>query len=287
MTQVWKLSLDGEETDIYEAAETLGFLDDSEALAITVFEKEVKTAALNFVLEALYETEAEAKTAQAIIPGIISAVEDQDWVSLTQSGLPPVAAGRFFVHGSHDKDAIPSGTEFPILIDAGMAFGTGHHGTTKGCLVIFDNLLLDGNAPSSVLDLGCGAGILAIAAAKALPNIDIYASDIDPDAIEVTKANAKINAVGDSINAFQADGFSSANLKGQSFDLIFANILAGPLMGLAPEIFQATKPKGRVILSGILAEQAETVATTFSKAGFQVTPKITLEGWTSLLAIKP
>jgi len=282
MTQVWMLSLSGEEKEMYKIAEILGFLEESEALAVSVYETPE-----THKVEALYDALENAKLARTKVGGDITKLEDRDWVSETQSGLSPVEAGRFFVHGSHDSDKIPSHIEFPILIDAGMAFGTGHHGTTKGCLLILDQLRENNISPSKVLDLGCGAGILAIAAAKSLPDSIILASDIDPDAIEVTKDNAKLNQVSTHIKAFKADGFASPHLKAQSFDLIFANILAGPLMSLAPDIFEATSAKGKVVLSGILEEQGSTVKAMFETVGFIVESETRLDGWSSFLMKRP
>jgi ribosomal protein L11 methyltransferase len=278
---LWKLEIVTDEDKAFEIAETLGFLSESEAQSVSLFEQ-----GENKLVEAIYLTESDAQTARAEVGGDVSVLIEKDWVSEVQSGLPAVKAGRFFIYGSHEKNNIPHDVAHPVLIDAGMAFGTGHHGTTKGCLVIFDEILSEGFKPSSILDLGCGAGILAISAAKALPDSEILASDIDQDAVEVTLENARLNQADDKIKAIQADGFHSASLLDQTFELIFANILAAPLMGLAPDIYNATAPKGKVILSGILAEQSETVSTAFQKAGFQVTPKVTLEDWTSLLAVK-
>ena len=278
---LWKLEIITDEEKAFEVAEALGFLTESEAQSVSLFDQ-----GENKLVEAIYLSETDAVTAQAEIGGDVSAIIEKDWVSEVQSGLPAVRAGRFFIYGSHEKDNIPDDVAHPVLIDAGMAFGTGHHGTTKGCLVIFDELLTEGFKPTSVLDLGCGAGILAIAAAKALPDSDILASDIDQDAVEVTVENSRLNEAGNKLKAIQADGFHSPSLLDQTFELVFANILAGPLMGLAPEIYKATKSKGRVILSGILTEQADTVSAAFEAAGFKVTPKLTLEDWTSLLAEK-
>lgn len=278
---LWKLEIITNEEKAFEVAEALGFLTESEAKSVSLFEH-----GDNKLVEAIYLSEREAVAAQSKIGGEVSVIVDKDWVSEVQSGLPAVKAGRFFIYGSHEKDNIPDDVAHPVLIDAGMAFGTGHHGTTKGCLVIFDELLSEGFKPANILDLGCGAGILAIAAAKALPNSDILASDIDADAVEVTIENARLNEAGKKLNAIQADGFHSPSLLDQTFELVFANILAGPLMGLAPDIYKATKPKGKVILSGILTEQWETVSAAFQAAGFTVTPKLTLEDWTSLLAVK-
>ena len=129
----------------------------------------------------------------------ITQLPDEDWVAKSQAGLPPVEAGRFWIHGAHDADKIPTDIPWPVKIEAGAAFGTGHHGTTKGCLLIFDDLLKQNYRPNKILDLGCGAGTLAIAAAKAL-SINILATDIDADAVSVTLQNANINKVGTSVS---------------------------------------------------------------------------------------
>ena len=283
-TPPFALFVRGASDVIFAVSDTLGFESPMEALAVSVFEDGPTT----MHVQALYNCEADAEaalTALSLPPNIesfITQLADQDWVSLSQSGLPPVKAGRFWVYGDHDVDNIPEGVAHPICINAGMAFGTGHHGTTKGCLLIYNDLLDQGFAAKDILDLGCGAGTLAIAAAKAQSQT-ILATDIDPDAVGVTDDNAKLNGVDNWVEAVTADGFNHDALKGRSFDLIFANILAGPLMGLAPDIAKALVPSGYVILSGILNEQADQVIATFAKAG--ITAKAhTPEGeWTSLL----
>lgn len=293
--QPWALTLEGPNTLIYELAEALGFDEVMEALSVSIFESETRAAgdSPNSTLQALYETETDAKTALIglmIDNKITSSVKQlpaTNWVSLSQQGLPPVSAGRFWVHGSHDTEAAPASAKHKILIDAGLAFGTGHHGTTKGCLIIFDTLLNEGFSPKTVLDLGTGAGTLAIAAAMALPSsTDILATDIDADPVDVTGENARLNGVGERMAIAQADGFQSPAFEGRSFDLIFANILAGPLMGLAPHISAALAPKGKVILSGIIDEMAAKVTQAFEAEGLTVTSQPSIEGWTSLLAAK-
>jgi len=285
--QPYALFIRGEEKAVFNIAERLGFAEDMEALALSVFEDGPDT----MQVQALFATETEALASQSSLnlspdfESFVVQLDDEDWVSKSQKGLPPVDAGRFWVYGSHDADTIPAHVTWPIHIDAGQAFGTGHHGTTKSCLITFDKLLQSGFDPKDVLDLGCGAGILAIAAAKALGRT-VLATDIDPDAVAVTKENADINAVAPHIISEVSNGFESAILKDRQFNLIFANILAGPLMGLAPDITKALAPGGRVILSGILDEQAATVAASFEKAGLSVSPQPSLSGWTSLLASK-
>ena len=291
----WALTLRGPNEAIYAIGEALGFDDVMDALSISIFEAETRAAgdSPNSVVQALYETQADAESAlsRLSVPSEVSHFIEQlpetDWVSLSQQGLPPVEAGRFWVYGSHDKDKVPQKAEHPILVDAGLAFGTGHHGTTKGCLLIFDALLDEGFAPKTVLDLGTGAGTLAIAAAMSLPSsTDILATDIDHDSVLVTQENARVNGVGERLVITQADGFESDVFKERSFELIFANILAGPLMGLAPDIAAALAPKGKVILSGIIDEMAKAVTEAFTAQGLSVTPQPSLEGWTSLLAVK-
>ena len=196
----WALTLEGPNALIYELGEELGFSEVMDGLSLSIFESEARAAgdSPNSSLQALYESEADAKTALSglslgtDITQTITQLPSTDWVSLSQEGLPPVSAGRFWVYGSHDADNVPADIPHTILIDAGLAFGTGHHGTTKGCLVIFDALLSSGFNPKTVLDLGCGAGTLAIAAAKALGRT-ILATDIDQDAVDVTRQNAKLN----------------------------------------------------------------------------------------------
>lgn len=292
MTLPFALFIRGSSGEIFDLSDSLGFDAQMNALAVSIFEDgSSRVPSGRMFVQALYETRREAEQALAGLDlpphmeSTISQIPDEDWVSLSQAGLPPVGAGRFWVYGQHDADCVPPGTPHPIHIDAGLAFGTGHHGTTKGCLLIFDGLLNAGFDPKNILDLGCGAGTLAIAAALALKR-KVLATDIDQDAVDVTLANARINAVGDFIEAVQADGFESSALTGQTFDLIFANILAGPLMGLAPDIARAMRPGSKVILSGIIDDQAETVARAFEKTGLTIDYHPSIDGWTSLLGTR-
>ncbi|WP_298911753.1 50S ribosomal protein L11 methyltransferase [uncultured Algimonas sp.] len=264
----------------YALAETLGFDDMTEALSVSIFDDGPDRVHI----QALYETKAHAEAASATIdPRLefaISQVPNEDWVRLSQSGLAPVMAGRFAIHGSHDTP--PRGLAFPIQVDAGQAFGTGHHGTTQSCLLMLDELETSGAKPGQILDLGTGAGVLAIAAAKLFPEASILATDIDPMAIEVAISNAMSNDV--SYESLVADGFEADSLRGRTFDLIIANILAGPLRELAPDIAGAISPDGQAILSGILDEQAQWVADAFRKTGLTVQSRPSLGGWTSLWA---
>ena len=287
--QPFALYVRGPKDLMFDLSDRLGFQSHMEALAVSLFEDDPANDI--FCVQALYETQAEADNAlsglalSADIEAFISELPDEDWVSISQKGLPPVEAGRFWIYGGHDKDKTPANTPWPIHIEAGPAFGTGHHGTTKGCLLIFDELLMAGSTFEKILDLGCGAGTLAIAAAMAT-GTHVLGTDIDQDAVDVTLENAAQNKTQDLIKAYQADGFDSPALKDQKFDLIFANILAGPLMGLAPDISAALLPGGHVILSGILTELADTVTEVFEGQDIAIKKGPALSGWTSLHGIK-
>lgn len=215
-------------------------------------------------------------------PFVISEVPETDWVAKVKRELAPVAAGRFFVYGSHDADKVPEGVE-PLLIDAAMAFGTGHHGTTLGCLKALDWLIGQGEVKHAVADIGCGTAVLAMAAARTWPET-VIASDIDPVAVEVALANAGANDLTGRITCVEAAGFDHPDLAAAGpFDLIFANILKGPLMALAPDLSAALQPGGHAILSGILVEQAEDVAEEYARFGANMTRREDIGDWSTLI----
>ena len=205
---------------------------------------------------------------------------EEDWVRLSLEGLKPVEAGRFVVYGAHDKDVELKG-KTGIEIEAGPAFGTGHHGTTRGCLIACGRLYEEGVEARRILDLGCGTGLLAIGAARLWPDAEILASDIDPDAVEETEINAEKNNVQTRIEAFAADGFQDARLDG-AFDLIFANILAGPLQDLAGQLAERLAPRGVTILSGLLEEQIDAVSAAYETQGLSLRDSDIVEGWAIL-----
>jgi ribosomal protein L11 methyltransferase len=221
---------------------------------------------------------AGATTAQAIA---FDTVDAKDWVKASLDDLVPVPAGRFVVHGAHDRARIPQ-NKLAIEIEAALAFGTGHHGTTRGCLLLLDHVL-KARRPRRVLDLGTGTAVLAIAAAKALHG-PVLASDIDPLSVTVARDNAGLNAVGHLVRVIRATGFSAPDFAGHGpFDLVLANILANPLRQLAMPMARHLAPSALVILSGLLHHQARGVIAAYRARGLVPLRHLTIEGWSSLL----
>lgn len=289
---LWKMDARGKRTALEPAYERLNAMDPPGFLSLSLFEEEGD--ATHARLEALFEdqpdTDAFLETAgltQDAADIEFAPLPEEDWVALSLEGLQPVSAGRFTVHGRHDLDKVPHGAT-PILIEAGQAFGTGHHGTTRGCLMAFDDLLKAGETFGNILDLGCGAGTLAIAAAKTLRGAAIMASDNDPLAVEVTLENAGSNRVAGRITALTAEGFEDAALREAApFDLIFANILAAPLIALSGDIAGALAPGGRTILSGLLVEQEDRVRKAFEAAGLTQESRAAIDDWATLVMRRP
>jgi ribosomal protein L11 methyltransferase len=208
-------------------------------------------------------------------------IPDENWVERVQRGLHPVSAGRFLVHGSHDR-AAGKGKRFAMEVDAGQAFGTAHHGTTRGCLIAIDRLAKP-RTWQSVLDLGTGSGVLAMAVAK-LSTAQVLASDIDPIAVSVAEENWRRNGVSGAINGLVAAGLHAAEFQRRApFDLITANILAAPLIRLAPRLAPLAAPGGHIVLSGLLDSQAREVSATYRRLGLVLESRIPLEGWTTLV----
>ena len=212
----------------------------------------------------------------------ISELPQIDWVSKVQRSLKPVVAGRFFVYGSHDSDKVPPDCE-PLLIEASMAFGTGHHGTTKGCLLALEQLITDGFKAKNVIDVGCGTAVLAMAAARIF-SANVIASDIDSVAHSVAKMNTLANGLDQNIQCFEASGFAHEQIKTKNpFDLIFANILLAPLLAIATDISKYSLSGGYVVLSGILSEQAELVVNKYTSIGFSLTNQIEIGEWVTII----
>ena len=210
----------------------------------------------------------------------VSEVPDTDWVAHVKRELAPVEAGRFFVYGAHDAARVPDG-KIALLIEAAMAFGTGHHGTTLGCLRALDRLADQGFEADSVADIGCGTAVLAMAAARLWPKARVVASDIDPVAVDVACVNLVANDLAGRVVALEAGGTDHDDLAGP-FDLIFANILKGPLIALAPDFARVTADGGAVVLSGLLVEQADEIVAHYAQMGFNLENRADIVEWTAL-----
>lgn len=208
-------------------------------------------------------------------------VEAKDWVKASLEELVPVPAGRFVVHGAHDRERVPA-NKLAIEIEAALAFGTGHHGTTRGCLLLLDHVL-KAYRPRRVLDLGTGTGVLGIAAAKAL-KIGVLGSDIDAPSVQVARENARLNEAGHLLQVVRATGFAAPGFARRApFDLLLANILANPLRQLAGPMARHLAPGALVILSGLLTHQAPGVIAAYRARGLVPLRHLRIEGWSSLL----
>ena len=211
-------------------------------------------------------------------------VEAKDWVKASLEDLVPVPAGRFVVHGSHDRDRVAP-NKLAIEIEAALAFGPGHHGTTRGCLLLLDHVLKQAR-PKRVLDLGTGTGVLGIAAAKSL-HLRVLASDIDPPSVRVAAENAALNETGQYVRVIRATGFAAPDFaKSGPFDLVLANILANPLRQLAGPMVRHLAVGAHVILSGLLTHQAPAVIAAYRARGLVPLRHLKIEGWSSLLLRK-
>jgi ribosomal protein L11 methyltransferase len=204
---------------------------------------------------------------------------DADWLAMALSGLPPVRAGRFFVYGMHDRGRTPAST-VNLRIEAGAAFGTGHHGTTVGCLQAYDQLI-KARRFDKVLDVGAGTGLLAIAAARTGAKLAV-GTDIDKPSVRISKENAKVNKA--NARFVHASGLSNRLVaRNAPYDLVFANILARPLISLAQDIKRALVPGGTVILSGLLRTQERMVKAAYLSRGFKVRRRIHRDAWATLV----
>ena len=273
---------------------------DAEAAAVAL-EAEPATEALTFsILEEdedrdvwridAFPTEIEEQTAiDAVLAGyptlrvVTEVLADADWLAMALSGLPPVRAGRFFVYGAHDKGLAPAST-INLRIEAGAAFGTGHHGTTVGCLIAYDQLLKRRRF-NRVLDVGCGTGVLAIAAARTGSPVAV-GTDIDGPSVRIANENAELN--GTHAKFVHASGLNHALVRDDGpYDLAFANILAPPLVALSHDIKLALKPGGFAILSGLLRTQERRVLAAYTSKGFRLVRRIHRDAWATLVLQRP
>jgi ribosomal protein L11 methyltransferase len=294
---VYKLTIHADESRAWDYADALAGEDESSCAV------NLRANGGEWLVEAYFSVLPDAETLQATLtrlarPAADSAegggvgndwslpalslefVPGQDWVAKTQRDLAPVRAARFFIHGSHDR-AKARGRAGAIEIDAGRAFGTAHHGSTRGCLLALDRLAKRRRF-ASVLDLGTGSGVLAIAAAKT-GSRRALATDIDPVAVRVARGNCRLNRVAPFIALQTAPGLAHRTIAGRApFDLILANILAAPLLKLAPSIGRVSPRGGAVVLSGLLDRQARELCGRYRGAGFVLERRISVEGWSTL-----
>ncbi len=253
-----------------------------EPLAVTI--NETDEAQNLWETVGYFANDEEAQEARRILQvptGTVSTLPDTDWVRHSLEGLAPVLAGRFFLHGSHDRERRRHGG-VPFEIDAGTAFGTGHHGTTAGCLLALD-AILKRRRPQRILDLGCGTGVLAIAAALATKR-NTLATDIDPEAVRVTELNAALNGVAPLLHGVTAPGLKHTRIAhGAPYDLIFANILARPLISLAQGLASILAPGGNLILSGLTRDQVRWVLAAYRNRGLIPAHTLLLGNWATLV----
>lgn len=239
-------------------------------------------------VDALFEAPLDRGLLAALTEGVTLVVESsiepvavQNWVAHVERTLKPISAGPFLVHGPHDRTAA-AGHPYPIEIEAGGAFGTAHHATTQGCLAAVGEVLREAR-PKCILDLGTGSGILAIAAAKLSPDAKILATDIDPESVRIAEENAAINGVAARIRCITADGLTHPELsEPAAFDVILANILAEPLVALAPGLRRALADGGSIVLSGLLAEQQAMVLAACEREGLRLEAEWPIEGWVTM-----
>jgi len=271
----------------------LEVFDDNEA-AVSASEVEPNAAAWvskDWLFEAFFENQPDEAMLRALVTGALGeevaaklefeTISQRDWVAASLEGLVPVRVGRFVVHGAHDRATVRP-FELGLEIPAALAFGTGHHGTTRGCLVMLDRVLKQ-RRPRRIIDVGTGTGVLALAAAKALKQF-VASGDIDPISVEATLGNAALNGAKPWLKPLTAVGVRHPALDRRGrYDLIFANILAKPLKILAVSLARVAAPDAELILSGLLASDVAGVLSAYAAQGFHLKAKIMLEGWATLL----
>jgi ribosomal protein L11 methyltransferase len=270
--------------------ELIGEMLDPTETAVSAFEKDEGQLDPPWFVEVYFAEDPDREAILELVGPVLGAdltsavfsdVNARDWVAASLEGLKPVRAGRFLVHGSHDRHLRRAG-DIAIEIEAGLAFGTGHHGTTAGCLLAI-NAALKQRRVGAVLDVGAGTGVLALAAALRQKRM-VVAGDIDPVAVEVMRDNAALNGARPLLRTYVGPGVRSAIARRpRHFDLVIANILQRPLMRLARELAAVTAPGGRLILSGLLVKDANGVIFAYAAQGFRVMRRSVRDGWVTLV----
>jgi ribosomal protein L11 methyltransferase len=281
-------------TDVLTArkvANALGELFDADEIAASAFEEADGrwSLALHFrdrpdeaATRALVAAMAGAAIADALV---FETLAPTDWVKKSLDGLSPVAAGRFVVHGAHARARVRP-NRIGIEIEAALAFGTGHHGTTRGCLLALDRII-KARRPRAILDVGTGTGVLAIAAARTLHR-PVLASDIDARSVKIARENIRLNRAAAYVETIHRPGLAAARFRQRGpFQLIFANILLEPLQRLATPMARLAAPNGLVVLSGLLLAQAPAVLASYRARGLVLVGRIRLEGWMTLILARP
>ena len=285
---MYQITARGPRAAIELAWDTLAWTDPSPAGAVDAKEETKLTWRLDVYCESRESADACVEIIRDVTPDlnpVMDALEDRDWVTLSLEGLPPVRAGRFIVAGSHAlTETSPGKTD--ILIEAGPAFGTGHHGTTLGCLLGFEHVLRSG-PPKRVLDVGTGSGVLAIAAIKTGAHRAI-GTEIDAQSVAVANENAAKNAVANRFKTYDTRGATNRIIQSAApYDLIFANILARPLTRLAPKLAPLLARRGHIILSGLLTHQEPLVRAAYTGRGLSLVHRIRKDGWSTLVLRRP
>jgi ribosomal protein L11 methyltransferase len=261
--------------EVFEPAETavaaFEVKDGGPWLVEAYFAREPDEAAIRDLLRPLIGASADA--------AVFDTLPERDWIETSLEGLSAVRAGRFLVHGAHDRRRRRV-NDIGLEIEAALAFGTGHHGTTRACLLALD-AELKRRRPRRVLDVGTGTGVLGLAAARALRRL-VVAGDIDAAAIRVARHNARLNGAGALMRFYVGPGVRHAAARGHRFDLVLANILARPLTRLAPSLAAVLAPTGVIILSGLIARDVARVMSAYAAQGLRLRRRVELEGWVTL-----
>ena len=299
MPQTWKVTLPCSKAEAEALKEDIGPFALMDSPPVLMTSEADPGRPDSWRLDAYFEAKPNAKALaqlRALVPSAggrpaVERVEEEDWVTLSQQGLEPIRAGRFFVHTPAHRHDVPAGA-VALEIDAGRAFGTGQHETTTGCLIALDRLKASGAHFTDILDLGTGSGLIAFAALHLWPAARVAASDIDPVSIEVAAENAAINGIAlgrarGRLELAVAPGLDHHRLRMRApYDLVVANILAGPLVALAPSVAGAIAPGGRLVLAGLLRGQAERVAAAYRRQGMMLAKRIDRGDWPTLVMRK-